>query len=197
MNIRINSYIPISTVEGPNKRFVIWVQGCSLKCSGCANSHMWDKNSGTVFDTEDIINLIKKYSEKIEGITFLGGEPLEQIKPVIEISKSAQKMGLTVMLFTGYKLSQIKENNDFQELSKYIDILIDGPFEKEKTDYSRAWVGSSNQNYYFLSDKYNSSVISAYKNKIEVRVDKDKSKIILNGMGDYKKALRVIKESIL
>ena len=191
MNININNYIPISTVEGPGKRFVIWTQGCSLRCTGCANSHMWNKSNGKIYNTKEIINLIKKYSNQIEGITFLGGEPLEQIEPVSEISKAVQKIGLSVLLFTGYNYSEIESNTKFQELVKYLDILIDGKFDIDKIDYSRAWVGSSNQNYYFLSNKYSEDVIKKYKNKIEVRFDNN-SKITLNGMGDYKKVLNLI-----
>lgn len=197
MNIRINNYIPISTVEGPGKRFVIWTQGCSLQCEGCANSHMWDINAGTVFNTTDIISLIRHYSHEIEGITFLGGEPLNQIQPVIEISKAVHNMGLSILLFTGYEYPQICQNDNFMELKEYLDILIDGRFDIKKLDYSRPWVGSSNQNYYFLSDRYNQNILQEYKNKIEIRFDTNNTKIILNGMGNYQKAVELLKETIL
>lgn len=186
VDIRINSYIPMTNVEGPNTRFCIWVQGCSIHCKGCANSTMWDKTGGTVYDTMELINLIKTYKDKIDGITWLGGEPTEQIKAVTEVSKAVQNMGLSVLVFTGYEYSQLKDNLDFQELIKYVDILIDGQYEQDKADYSRAWVGSSNQKYYFLSDRYNESDITAYKNKFEVRITPD-NKIIITGMGNYKK----------
>lgn len=197
MNIRIHNYIPISTVEGPGKRFVIWTQGCSLECKGCANYKMWDKNGGKLFNTKDIIDSIEKYSDLIEGITFLGGEPLEQIRPVIEISKAIHNMGLSVLLFTGYEYSQICQNDNFVELKEYLDILIDGRFDINKLDYSRPWVGSSNQNYYFLSDRYNQNILQEYKNKIEVRFDKNNSKINLNGMGNYQKVVELLEETIL
>lgn len=184
MDIRINSYIPITNVEGVGTRFAIWVQGCSIRCKGCANSHMWDFDGGTSYKVSDFINLIKSYKNKIEGITFLGGEPLEQIKAVTEISKAAQELGLSVILFTGYEFKNIENNKDFQELVRYVDILIDGKYESDKTDYSRTWVGSSNQNYYFLTDRYNESVIKECKNKIEVRISPD-NKIIMTGMGDF------------
>lgn len=186
MDIRINSYIPMTNVEGPNTRFCIWVQGCSIHCKGCANSTMWDMTGGTVYDTLELINLIKAYKDKIDGITWLGGEPTEQIKAVTEVSKAVQNMGLSVLVFTGYVYSQLKDNLDFQELIKYVDILIDGQYEQDKADYSRAWVGSSNQKYYFLSDRYNESDITTCKNKFEVRITSD-NKIIITGMGNYKK----------
>ena len=192
VDIRINSYIPITTVEGPGKRFSIWVQGCSLHCKGCANSAMWDKNGGTIYKVENLIDLIKSYKEKIDGITFLGGEPLEQIEAVTEISKSVQTFGLSVLVFTGYEYSDLKNRQDFQELIRYVDILIDGRYEEDKQDFSRPWVGSSNQNYYFFTDRYDESISSKYKNKIEVRIDKN-NKISLNGMGNFKELLKTMR----
>ena len=184
MEIRVNSYIPTTDVEGVGTRFAIWVQGCSIQCNGCANSHMWDFAGGTSYKVTDFIELIKSYKDKIEGITWLGGEPLEQIKAVAKISKAVQQLGLSVIVFTGYEYKDLESNKDFQELIKYVDILIDGKYEQDKTDYSRAWVGSSNQNYYFLTDRYNESVITEYKNKIEVRINSD-NKIIMSGMGNF------------
>lgn len=192
VDITINSYIPITKAEGPNTRFCIWVQGCSLHCKGCANHAMWDKEGGTIYETSEIINLIESYKDKIDGITFLGGEPLEQIEAVIEISKAVQGMGRSVLVFTGYKYSELSGMEEFNELVKYIDILIDGRYEEDKQDFSRPWVGSSNQNYYFFSNRYDESIITSYKNKIEVRIDKDNN-ISLNGMGNFKELLEIMR----
>lgn len=192
VDIRINSYIPITKAEGPNTRFCIWVQGCSLHCKGCANHAMWDKEGGTVYETSEIINLIESYKDKIDGITFLGGEPIEQIEAITEISKAVQEMGMSVLVFTGYKYSELSGMEEFNELVKYIDILIDGRYEEDKQDFSRPWVGSSNQNYYFFSNRYDESIITSYKNKIEVRIDKDNN-ISLNGMGNFKELLEIMR----
>lgn len=191
MGIRINSYIPITNVEGVGTRFAIWVQGCSIHCKGCANSSMWDKTGGTLYETSEFINIINSYKDKIEGITWLGGEPTEQIQAVTEISKAVQEFGLSVILFTGYEYSTLKADKEFQKLIKYVDILIDGKYEQDKTDYSRAWVGSSNQNYYFFTDRYNESVITEYKNKIEVRITSD-NKVIMTGMGNFKELAKLV-----
>ena len=70
--------------------------------------------------------------------------------------------------------------------------MIDGEFQEEKTDYSRPWVGSSNQNYYFLTERYEKSILSTCKNKIEINVQKNGS-IFINGMGDFKKLTKKLK----
>ena len=192
VDIRVNSYIPITNVEGVGTRFAIWVQGCSIHCKGCANSHMWDFDDGTSYKVEDFINIIKSYADKIEGITWLGGEPLEQIEPGTKISKAVQELGLSVIVFTEYDYADIKDRQDFKELCKYTDILIDGRYELDKTDYSRAWVGSSNQNYYFLTDRYNETVIYENRNKIEVRIS-PYNEVVLTGMGDFKELIEVMR----
>ena len=184
MDIRINSYIPVTEVEGIGKRFAIWTQGCPIRCEGCANKKMWDFDGGTLYGVEEFTDIIKSYSDKIEGITFLGGEPLYQIKSVKEISKSAQAMGLSVILFTGYLWEELEQNQEFKELIKYVDILIDGRYDKTKQDFSRPWVGSSNQRYFYLSERYSEKITEQYKNKIEVRISND-NKIVLTGMGDF------------
>ena len=184
MEIQINNYIPVTSVEGIGKRFAIWVQGCSLHCKNCANTQMWNFDGGTSYNINDFVNIIKAYKDKIEGITWLGGEPLEQVKPVAKISEIVQNMGLSVILFTGYQYSSIKDNEEFKKLINYVDILIDGKYEEEKRDYSRPWVGSSNQNYYFLTNRYNKSILNNYKNKVEIRILPDK-KIIMSGMGNF------------
>ena len=191
VDIRINSYIPITNVEGVGTRFSIWVQGCSLHCKGCANSHLWNFKGGKVCDTTDFINLIKQYKDRVEGITFLGGEPLEQIKAVTEISKAVQGFGLSVIVFTGYEFKELEENAYFQELIKYVDILIDGRYEQDKIDYSRAWIGSSNQNYYFLTDRYDKSVVTEYKNKIEVRITPENT-VVMTGMGNFNELMEIM-----
>lgn len=191
MKIRIDSYLPITDVEGPGRRFCIWVQGCSIHCKGCANKHMWSKRKGTLYDARDLVKIITEYKDKIEGITFLGGEPLEQIDAVTYISKEVKKLDLTVLLFTGYNYDEISVKDDFKELVKNIDILIDGKYEQDKRDFSRPWVGSTNQKYYFFSDKYNEDIIKTYKNKFEIRIDRH-NKISVNGMGKFEELSDII-----
>lgn len=185
-SIIINSYLPKTEVEGPGTRFCIWVQGCSIRCKGCANLHMWDISKGQTVKIKDLLKKIIEYKNQIEGITFLGGEPLDQSNAILKIAKAVQNMGLSVLLFTGYEYSNIKDNPQYQELLNNIDILIDGKYEADKQDFSRPWVGSYNQNYYFLSNRYSKNILNKYKNKIEIRILENNS-IRMNGMGDFSK----------
>ena len=64
-------------VEGPGKRFCIWVQGCKKHCPDCWAKDTWEFGVGSEYSVDDLFNQIKEVQD-IEGVTFLGGEPFEQ-----------------------------------------------------------------------------------------------------------------------
>ncbi|MBQ9246155.1 radical SAM protein [bacterium] len=183
MQTRIYKILKHTKVEGPGIRYCIWFQGCSKHCKGCWAKNTWDYNGGKEYDAQDILVDILS-TPNIEGITFLGGEPFEQPEVIKFLAENVQKKGLSVLCFTGNEMQSIKEK--YSDILKNIDILIDGHFDEQKKDYSRPWVGSSNQKYYFLSQRYNPSILEEYKNKIEVNIQKN-GMVFINGMGDFEK----------
>ena len=185
--IDVYKIIANTTVEGPGIRFCIWVQGCKKHCSGCWAKDTWKFGVGSKYTVEELFSLIKQETQ-LEGVTFLGGEPFEQTKELAVLAQMIKSAGLSVVCFTGYTLEELRLKNsaDINSFLENIDLLIDGGFEKEKFDLSRPWVGSSNQRFIFLTDRYNQEEISLYKNKIEVRISQD-GKTEINGMGDFDK----------
>lgn len=183
--MKIYKIIERTCVEGPGERFCIWVQGCSRHCDGCFAKATWDFSSGEEFSVNELFEMIKS-QKNIEGVTFLGGEPFEQKEELLKLAKLIKTENLSVVCFTGFRIEELKSKNDniINELLNNIDVLIDGGFEKENFDLSRPWVGSSNQRYIFLTDKYNENIITQYKNKVEMRISKD-GEIVINGMGDF------------
>ena len=188
--MKIYKLIKNTTVEGPGNRFCIWVQGCSRHCKGCFARETWDFSAGIYYDVNALFELIKSQNN-IEGVTFLGGEPFEQANEILELSKLIKSINLSIVCFTGFKIEELKQKNDknINELLDNIDLLIDGGFESENFDLSRPWVGSSNQRYIFLSNRYNEEQIKKYKNKIEMRIDSN-GEILINGMGDFEEIKR-------
>lgn len=179
--------IPQTEVEGPNKRFCIWVQGCKKHCVGCWAKETWEFGIGKNYSVEELFQLIKAQKD-IEGVTFLGGEPFEQAENLSKLAKKVKEIGLSVVCFTGYTIEELRNKNSsaITALLENIDLLIDGGFEKENFDLSRPWVGSSNQRYIFLSDVYSPDTIKKYTNKVEVRISRG-GKLEINGMGDFEK----------
>lgn len=185
MQINVYKYLNKTNAEGPNQRFCLWVQGCSRHCDGCFAKSTWSHRKNRIMSVDELFFLIKE-QKGIEGVTFLGGEPFEQAKPLAELARKVHNLGLSVLTFTGNTYEELKksENEDIQALLKYTDLLIDGGFEKENFDLSRPWVGSKNQRYIFLTDRYSAEEIKNYKNKIEVRIEKN-GFVFMNGMGDF------------
>ncbi|MBE5852459.1 MAG: anaerobic ribonucleoside-triphosphate reductase activating protein [Lachnospiraceae bacterium] len=137
--------------NGDGLRVVLWVSGCDHKCEGCQNPITWNPNDGIVFDEaakeEIYMQLEKSY---ISGITFSGGDPLypanrEEVTALAkEIAKHFPEK--TIWLYTGYYYEDVKH----LEIMKYIDVLVDGPYEQEKRDDKLHWCGSTNQHVIYL-----------------------------------------------
>ena len=183
MKIRVHKILKNTQVEGPGKRYCIIFQGCSKHCKGCWATQTWDFNGGIEASTQEIIKDILN-TKNIEGVTFLGGEPFEQYSALLELAKEIKKQGLSTICFTGKTIDEIKQN--YSDVLPFLDILIDGEFKEEEKDYSRPWVGSRNQNYHFLSDRYSQNILKEHKNKIEINIEKN-GRINLNGMGNFEK----------
>lgn len=185
--LNLYKIIPLTEVEGPNKRFCLWVQGCKKHCVGCWAKETWEFGIGTDFSVEELTELITNQKE-IEGVTFLGGEPFEQAEPLSRFAQNVKKLGLSVVCFTGYTIEELRAKNSqaVNKLLENVDLLVDGGFEKDNFDLSRPWVGSSNQRYIFLTDFYSPEEIKKYKNKVEVRISEG-GKLEINGMGDFER----------
>lgn len=175
---------PCTEAEGPGKRFAIWCQGCLRRCPGCCNPHMQPLKRRNVVAVSDLFNLIKKHyvDDGIEGVSFIGGEPLLQAEGFAELAVKCQKVGLSVLIFTGYKYEDIlaASSNAITKLLEYTDILVDGEFIESLYDQKRDWVGSSNQRVIFLSNRYKPGIEYEHgTHRVEIKIS-DKS-ISING----------------
>jgi anaerobic ribonucleoside-triphosphate reductase activating protein len=142
----------LSKVNGPGNRFVLWTQGCSKGCSQCFNPETWSNNIFKEYSPKQIFELIKNF--EVDGITISGGDPLEQEVELLELLMllSSIRLSKGVILFTGFTRAEISSNIIREKCLQYIDVLIDGRYEKNlKVDFSLR--GSSNQEFYFFSDK--------------------------------------------
>ena len=95
----------------------------------------------------------------LEGITLLGGEPFAHAAAAAFISKGAKVLDLSVMIFSGYLLEELKGNpsEDVQSLLAQTDLLVDGRYEQNLPDDKRRWIGSTNQRIHCLTDRYSAS----------------------------------------
>ena len=154
----------LSIENGDGVRVSLFVSGCRNKCKHCFSQCTWDFNYGQVFTNETLKSLLNGLKMPyIQGLTILGGEPLEpeNQKTVLDIIKAVKTTypDKDIWLYTGFVLQEDKTikdpiNKDIQnrgntpylhEILNLIDVLVDGRFEEDKKDISLKFRGSSNQ----------------------------------------------------
>lgn len=116
----IHSIESFGTVDGPGIRFVVFFQGCPLRCLYCHNPDSWKKNAGTEMSVDEILSQYERNIEfyKNGGLTATGGEPLYQLDFLTELFVEAKKRGIHTCLDTSAGCF------DTNNLSKY-DKLLD------------------------------------------------------------------------
>ena len=103
MQGHINSIQSLGTLDGPGIRYVIFFQGCNLRCGCCHNPDTWNINEGKIISAEELINNAKRYKEYFKnsgGITISGGEPLLQSEFAKEIFELAHKENINTCFVT-------------------------------------------------------------------------------------------------
>lgn len=146
--VRIAGVVRESITDGDGIRFVLFVQGCPHHCPGCHNPQTHSFEGGTEADTEDILNEFNK-NPLLSGITFSGGEPFCQPKPLADLGERIAAGGKNVTVFSGYTFEQLwemaKRNSDIMRLLRVADVLIDGPFIIAEKSLNVRFRGSKNQ----------------------------------------------------
>lgn len=174
-SLKIGALKRSSLVNGPGKRFVVWVQGCDLGCPGCINHEFWPPTGGTVMNVEDLHELIVA-TPGIEGVTYSGGEPFQQAEALFHLSSLISRSGLSVMSYSGYTLDEIRANTDpyATRLLSLLDVLVDGRFRKEQSAHL-LWRGSRNQRVHFLSGRYRGfePEINSEVQEVEIQINGD------------------------
>lgn len=146
--IRLAGVIHESLSNGPGLRRVLFSQGCKHECEGCFNLHTHSFTGGQVFKIDDIVRDILE-NPMLRGVTFSGGDPLEQAEAFASIAKKVKAAGKNIWVYTGYTFEYVIENRykrpGFDELLKNIDVLVDGKFDINKKNERLKFRGSSNQ----------------------------------------------------
>lgn len=147
MNIRIAGTVNDSIVDGNGLRYTIFVQGCPHHCKGCHNPQTHSFDSGKEVSISDLFDVIKS-NTLLDGVTFSGGEPFAQAKPLVELADLVKRnTNLNIVTYTGYTFEEIitSNNSDWIALLNSTDILIDGEFIEDLKSYELRFRGSSNQ----------------------------------------------------
>jgi anaerobic ribonucleoside-triphosphate reductase activating protein len=191
--LRWSRFLAATQAEGPGVRAAVWVQGCSVKCPGCFNPHLWSEKGGQDDDPRQLADawVAQARAAGSEGITLLGGEPFDQAAAMGVVAEAFRDAGLTVMTFTGYRLEQVRswsaERADIRKLLEATDLLADGPYLADQPERSRPWIGSTNQGLTALTHRYadlmGDITRSGGLDRLEIRIGRDGT-IAVNGWAD-------------
>lgn len=188
---KIHSIESFSKVDGPGIRYVVFMQGCNLRCKFCHNPDTWGISGGKEISDEELVNRILKSKNYLKngkgGITFSGGEPLLQIDFLISVCKKLKENNIHVAIDTAGNFDI--EDKKINELMEYVDLFlfdIKHIDDKEHKDL----VGVSNEKILKMA-----SYISNEKNKkmwiriVYIPGITDKN----NSFEEYKKFIKTLK----
>lgn len=151
--VRLGNFVPRSRANGPGVRAVIWVQGCRRQCPGCCNPEFQNPDGGRVATVDELLARIAA-ALPLDGLSLSGGEPFDQAAPLAELCRQVRPQGLTIVCFTGYTLSELREADrpDWSSLLSHTDLLVAGPYDQDQpcTEPLRA---SANQTLHYLTGR--------------------------------------------
>lgn len=179
--------------EGPYRRFAVWVRGCSLRCAGCCNPELFER-AGVGRPVTELLDAIAEARDEhaIEGITILGGEPLEQLDGTRALAQGARALDLGVVVFSGYTLLEARRRTGFNALWASLDTLVDGRFEAGRLDHTRRFVGSANQRLVHRTERYRDPALWRGQAAAELRIDADGRLSVHGDPATVRRLIRVL-----
>lgn len=121
---KVHSLETFGAVDGPGIRFILFLQGCHLQCKYCHNRDTWDMNGGSYKSLDDIFDTIMKYKNYITpngGVTVSGGEPLLQVKFLIELFTKLKKKKIHTCIDTS---GMVAITDDIKHLLSLTDLVL-------------------------------------------------------------------------
>jgi len=137
----IHSFQSLGAADGPGIRFVVFMQGCNLRCGCCHNPDTWECNVGKEYTPEEVFETLKRYKTyfgKDGGITVSGGEPLLQAEFVTELFRLCKDDGINTCLDTS---GSIMNDQVLSLLDECDRVLLDIKYTDDES--YRKYVGCS------------------------------------------------------
>lgn len=144
--MRYNKIRKMDIANGPGVRVSIFLQGCAFHCPECFNPETHDFHGGQEFTAETLQQLLNLCAaDYVQGLSILGGEPLhpDNIAGTIQIAQAFKKKfpDKSLWIWTGYLFENVVDKQIFD----YVDVLVDGLFEKAQANPMLQFRGSANQ----------------------------------------------------
>lgn len=144
--LRIAGTVGESIVDGPGFRYTVFTQGCPHHCPGCHNPQTHDFAGGTEIQLDTLLRDMLK-NPFVRGVTFSGGEPFCQAKPLFLLAEELKKADKHLMAYSGYTFEQLLALDDpfVRRLLGKLDLLVDGPYIADERNIELRFRGSANQ----------------------------------------------------
>ncbi len=144
-------FYPVKTL-GYGIRIGIWTIGCPRRCFNCSNPELQNTDAARDISIDDIVSVVRKYADKIDGVTITGGDPFFQPSELRILTEKLDTLGIDdILIYTGYTLEEIKNSSELSPVLKYTGVLIDGEYIDAMND-NLGIRGSSNQKIHILKD---------------------------------------------
>lgn len=192
----IHSRESFGTVDGPGIRYVLFMQGCPMRCLYCHNPDTWEMRGGEAIEAADIIHEMMKnkafYSKG--GITVTGGEPLMQTEFVTELFQLAHEQGIHTCIDTSgitYSPTNTAYLEKLGELMKHTDLVLLDIKHIDSTSH-KALTGHDNENILLFARYLDSLGIPVWVRHVVIEGYTDSEESLLN-LGRFIGALRCLR----
>lgn len=149
----IHSTESFGTVDGPGIRFVVFFQGCPIRCQYCHNPDTWEFGKGREVTVNELMTEYDTCKEflKSGGITATGGEPLSQPDFLLELFKEAKSKGIHTCLDTSGAVYNPNNAEKIDEILKYTDlVMLD--IKHIDSDFHKSLTGVGNENILLFAE---------------------------------------------
>lgn len=171
--LRVHRLLIGSLANGPGRRAVLWLQGCTLGCPGCFNPATHSRGGGEWLAVDTVFGRLAAHTDTLEGVTFSGGEPLQQARPLLALLRRLrQETDLSLLMFTGCTWQEVLAMPEGPDVLAYLDVVVAGRYVAGQR-LAQGLRGSANQTVHLISRRYSFSDVEAVP----------QAEVIINGDG--------------
>ena len=171
MQIRIHGVTRGTEVNGPGKRNIVHLQGCSIGCPGCFNRPTWDHGGGGLRDVEELARELLE--DQPDGVSISGGEPMEQAENLLHLLANIRHIdpNISTLMYTGFTRQRLERSVWWRPLKELLDVVVAGPYRQDLPAQSGGLVSSTNQELLLLSRHTIRELMPAHQVEMVINTD--------------------------
>jgi anaerobic ribonucleoside-triphosphate reductase activating protein len=180
MELNIAATCQATYALGPGLRSAVWVQGCPFRCPGCISPDWVTEKSAHIITPQELAHELLS-DPSVTGITFSGGEPMQQAAGLAETARLIRRArDVSIICFTGYRFEELMKkplSRGVTMLLSELDVLIDGPYLAGLNE-NRGLRGSSNQRIYYLTDRLSTYFLEESPRRAEIQIQEGQAFLV-------------------